>query len=37
MYPDFAKVAEEEGLTDIAAQLKAIARAENTMKSATTS
>jgi rubrerythrin len=28
MYPDFAKVAEEEGLTEIAKRLKAIARAE---------
>jgi rubrerythrin len=28
MYPDFAKIADEEGLVDIAAQLRAIARAE---------
>jgi rubrerythrin len=28
MYPEFAKVAEEEGLTKIAARLKAIAKAE---------
>lgn len=28
MYPEFAKVAEEEGLTEIAGRLKAIAKAE---------
>ncbi len=28
MYPEFAKIAEEEGLTDIAARLRAIAKAE---------
>jgi rubrerythrin len=32
MYPEFAKIAEEEGLTDIANHLKAIAIAEKNHK-----